>query len=194
VVLFSLVAMTALGLLYSVRLLPERWLAVVRVGKLKDIPASKTLFVAGAWSLVAALLPGFHSGFQVDGPTILALAAAFVLVFVRSAMFDLVDIQGDRFVGKETIPIVLGEQRTRRLLIYLVLLLAVLLTAAPALNLATGFSYFMLPCCLYAGAYLLVYQRQQMRHDSLRFEAIVESNFYFAGALALIYQLASPSG
>jgi (E)-4-hydroxy-3-methyl-but-2-enyl pyrophosphate reductase len=193
-VLFSLVAMTALGLLYSVRLLPERWLAVVRVGKLKDIPASKTVFVAGAWSVVAALLPGFQSGLQVDGPTILALAAAFVLVFVRSAMFDLVDIQGDRFVGKETIPIVLGEKRTRRLLIYLVLLLAVLLTAAPAFNLATPFGYFMLLCCLYAGAYLLVYQRQQMRHDSLRFEAMVESNFYLAGALALIYQLALPSG
>ena len=193
-VLLSLLAMTALGLLYSVRLLPERWLAVVRVGKLKDIPASKTIFVAGAWSAVAALLPGFHSGLAVDGPTIQALAAAFVLVFVRSAMFDLVDIQGDRFVGKETIPIVLGEKPTRRLLMYLVLLLGVLLTAGPALNLATSFSYLMLCCCFYAGAYLLVYQRQQMRHDSLRFEAMVESNFYLAGALAFIYQLAFSSG
>jgi 4-hydroxy-3-methylbut-2-enyl diphosphate reductase len=193
-VLLSLLAMTALGLLYSVRLLPERWLAVVRVGKLKDIPASKTIFVAGAWSAVAALLPGFHSGLAVDGPTIQALAAAFVLVFVRSAMFDLVDIQGDRFVGKETIPIVLGEKPTRRLLMYLVLLLGVLLTAGPSLNLATSFSYLMLCCCFYAGAYLLVYQRQQMRHDSLRFEAMVESNFYLAGALAFIYQLAFSSG
>jgi 4-hydroxy-3-methylbut-2-enyl diphosphate reductase len=193
-VLFSLLAMTALGLLYSVRLFPERWLAVVRVGKLKDIPASKTIFVAGAWSVVAALLPGFHSGLRVDGPTINALAAVFVIVFVRSAMFDLVDIQGDRFVGKETIPIVLGERRTRRLLICLVLLLAALLAAGPSLDLATGFSYGMLLCSLYAGAYLLVYQRQQMRHDSLRFEAMVETNFYLAGALALVYQLVFPSG
>jgi 4-hydroxy-3-methylbut-2-enyl diphosphate reductase len=193
-VLFSLLAMTALGLLYSVRLFPERWLAVVRVGKLKDIPASKTIFVAGAWSVVAALLPGFHSGLRVDGPTIHALAAAFILVFVRSAMFDLVDIQGDRFVGKETIPIVLGEKRTRRFLAYLVGLLGVLLAAGPSLELATGFSYLMLLCCLYAGAYLLVYQSQRMRHDSLRFEAMVETNFYLAGALALFYRLAFQSG
>jgi 4-hydroxy-3-methylbut-2-enyl diphosphate reductase len=188
-VLLALLAMTALGLLYSVRLFPERWLAVVRVGKLKDIPASKTIFVAGAWSVVAALLPGFHSGPQLDGPTIHALGAAFILVFVRSAIFDLVDIQGDRFVGKETIPIVIGEKRTRRLLAYLVLVLGVLLAAAPSLDLATHFSYLMLLCCLYAGLYLLVYQGQQMRHDSLRFEAMVETNFYLAGALALIYRL-----
>lgn len=188
-VLLALLAMTALGLLYSVRLFPERWLAVVRVGKLKDIPASKTIFVAGAWSVVAALLPGFRSGLQLDGPTINALAAAFLLVFVRSAIFDLVDIQGDRFVGKETIPIVIGEKRTRRLLTYLVLLLGVLLAAGPSVELATGFSYLMLPSCLYAGLCLLVYQGQQMRHDSLRFEAMVETNFYLAGALAVLYEI-----
>jgi hypothetical protein len=68
-------------------------------------------------------------------------------------------------------------------------LLGVLLAVGPSLDLATGFSYSLLLCCLYAGAYLLVYQRQQMRHDSLRFEAMVETNFYLAGALALIYQL-----
>jgi 4-hydroxy-3-methylbut-2-enyl diphosphate reductase len=114
---------------------------------------------------------------------------AFILVFVRSAIFDLVDVQGDRFVGKETIPIVIGEKWTRSLLVWLVLLLGVLLAAAPTLGLATGFSYLMLPCCLYAGLCLLVYQGQRMRHDSLRFEALVESDFYLAGALAFLYQM-----
>lgn len=189
-VLLALLAMTALGLLYSVRILPGQWLAVVGVGKLKDIPASKTIFVAGAWSVVAALLPGFRSGPLLDGATIYAFAVAFILVFVRSAIFDLVDVQGDRFVGKETIPIVIGEKRTRRLLSGLVLLLGAFLTAAPSLRLATGFSYLMLPCCLYAGLCLIVYQGQRMRHDSLRFEALVESNLYLAGALAVLYKIA----
>jgi 4-hydroxy-3-methylbut-2-enyl diphosphate reductase len=190
VLFLALVAMTALGLLYSVRIFPGQWLAGVGVGKLKDIPASKTIFVAGAWSVVAALLPGLRSGPLLDGSTMYALAVAFILVFVRSAIFDLVDLQGDRFVGKETIPIVIGEKRTRRLLTWLVLLLGVLLATAPLLGVATRFSYLMLPCCLYAGLCLLVYQSQQMRHDSLRFEALVESNFYLAGALAFVYRTA----
>jgi (E)-4-hydroxy-3-methyl-but-2-enyl pyrophosphate reductase len=189
VLFLALVAMTALGLLYSVRIFSGQWLAGLGVAKLKDIPASKTIFVAGAWSVVAALLPGLRSGLLPDGSTIYALAAAFILVFVRSAIFDLVDVQGDRFVGKETIPIVIGERRTRRLLNWLVLLLGVLLAAAPWLGLATTFSYLMLACCLYAGGSILIYQGQRMRHDSLRFEALVESNLYLAGALALLYRI-----
>jgi len=39
-----------------------------------------------------------------------------VLVFVRTAFFDILDMQGDRLVGKETIPILLGEKRSLRLL------------------------------------------------------------------------------
>ena len=34
------------------------------------------------------------------------------LVFVRTAFFDILDMQGDRIVGKETIPIIIGEKRT----------------------------------------------------------------------------------
>jgi (E)-4-hydroxy-3-methyl-but-2-enyl pyrophosphate reductase len=185
----ALAAMTALGLLYSVRIVPGQWLASLGVAKLKDIPASKTIFVAGAWSVVAALLPELRSGLLFDASTIYALAVAFILVLVRSAIFDLVDVQGDRFVGKETIPIVIGERRTRRLLTWLVLLLGALLAVAPSLGLATTFSYLMLPCCLYGGGCLLVYRGQHLRHDSLRFEALVESNLYLAGALAFLYKI-----
>jgi (E)-4-hydroxy-3-methyl-but-2-enyl pyrophosphate reductase len=187
-VLLALVSMTGLGLLYSVRIFPESWSTVIRVGKLKDIPASKTIFVAGAWSAVATLLPGLGSGRHLGWQAIGALAVVFILVFVRSALFDLVDIQGDRLVGEETLPVVIGEERTRQLLVLLMLCLGFLLAVAPSLGLATGLSYLLLVCCAYAGSYLVVYQRQYVRPDSLRFEALVETNFYLAGALAVCYQ------
>ena len=38
------------------------------------------------------------------------------LVFVRTAFFDILDMQGDRLVGKESIPILIGEKRSLRLL------------------------------------------------------------------------------
>ena len=43
---------------------------------------------------------------------VLVLFAAwiiFLLIFVRTAIFDLQDVQGDRLVGKETIVVFLGE-------------------------------------------------------------------------------------
>jgi 4-hydroxy-3-methylbut-2-enyl diphosphate reductase len=123
--------------------------------------------------------------------TLLALSVVFVLVFVRSAVFDIVDIQGDRLVGEETMPIVIGERRTKRLLVYLVLALAISLGLAPFLGLATNFSYLMLITCCYAGFYLVVHQRELLRPGSLRFEILVENSFYLAGGLAVIYQIAS---
>jgi hypothetical protein len=70
-----------------------------------------------------------------------------------------------------------------------VFLLGVFLATAPSLGLATTFSYLMLPCCLYGGGCLLIYRGQHLRPDSLRFEALVESNHYLAGALAFLYEI-----
>ena len=111
------------------------------------------------------------------------------MVFVRSAIFDMLDIQGDRLVGEETIPIVLGEKRTNRLLVWLVLVLILALLVAPVLGLAAGFSYLMLIVCGYMGLCLFMYRRELMRPGSLRFEALVEGSFYFCGLLAVLYQL-----
>jgi 4-hydroxy-3-methylbut-2-enyl diphosphate reductase len=188
-IFLALLAMTALGLLYSVRIFPESWLSVVRVAKLKDIPASKTLFIAGGWSAVVTLLPGMRNGWPLGWPVFYALAVFFILVFVRSALFDILEIQGDRLVGEETIPIVIGEKRTRRLLACLVVVLAVLLALAPSLGIAGGFSYLLLLSCGYMGLYLLVHRRELMRVDSLRFEALVDASLYIPGGLALLYKL-----
>jgi 4-hydroxy-3-methylbut-2-enyl diphosphate reductase len=186
----ALLAITILGLLYSVRIFPESWLMVVRVGKLKDIPASKTIFIAAGWSAVAALLPRLSNGWHLTWSTIFAWVVVFMMVFVRSAIFDILDIQGDQLVGEETIPIVIGEKRTNRLLVWLVIALVVLLIAAPALGLATGFSYVLLLVCAYLGLCLFMHRRELMRPGSLRFEALVEGSFYFCGLLAVIYRLA----
>ena len=188
-IFFALLAMTGLGLLYSVRIFPERWLRVVRVAKLKDIPASKTIFIAGGWSVVATMMPNLREGFHLGLQTFFALIVVFVLVFVRSALFDVVDIQGDRLVGEESLPIIIGEKRTKRLLIYLVIGLAISLMVAPLLGLATDFSYMMLITCVYMGFYLLVHRRELLRPGSLRFESLVENSFYLSGGLAVLYQL-----
>ena len=184
----ALLAMTILGLLYSVRIFPESWLRVVRVGKLKDIPASKTIFIAAGWSAVATLLPRLSNGLQLTWSTIFAWIVIFIMVFARSAIFDILDIQGDRLVGEETIPIVIGEKRTKRLLVWLVLVLVLLLLLAPPLGLATGFSYLLLLICGYMGLYLFVHRRELIRPGGLRFEALVESSFYLSGVMAVIYQ------
>jgi 4-hydroxy-3-methylbut-2-enyl diphosphate reductase len=48
------------------------------------------------------------------------------IVFVRTAFFDLIDIQGDKIVGRETLPIFIGEEKTRRLLKKILIVLSIL--------------------------------------------------------------------
>ena len=105
-----------LGAIYAIRLLPLRR---GRLGSLKDIPASKDLFAALGWTLVAAVIPcvGAYGRFTRAG--LLTSAALFVIVLARQIAYDLIDIRGDRLLGEETLPVLVGERRSRTLVISL---------------------------------------------------------------------------
>ncbi|MBN1257450.1 MAG: 4-hydroxy-3-methylbut-2-enyl diphosphate reductase, partial [Planctomycetes bacterium] len=91
--LVILLAITYIGgIVYSFPLLPRgmRW------RRLKDIPASKDIFVASAWAVIVAGVPVFIS----DNPPIWGAIAGsavfvFLLVFGKTMALDLRDIEGD---------------------------------------------------------------------------------------------------
>jgi 1,4-dihydroxy-2-naphthoate octaprenyltransferase len=60
---------------------------------------------------------------------------ATALVFARTAFFDLLDVQGDRIMGKETLPILLGNRRTIVLLKGMLTVCMVLIAAATVFKL-----------------------------------------------------------
>jgi len=122
-----LLLMSAIGILYSVRFIPRILKPVFRVRMLREIPGSKTLFVSIAWAFITVILPVL--GFVGRIPNALiawAFLFALCLAYVRCSLFDVFDMQGDRIVGKETLPVLLGEKRTLNIL-YAVLAVASLL-------------------------------------------------------------------
>jgi len=100
------------GILYHVNLLPKNNFPFLRHRKLKDIALSKDLGIALAWSAVCVFSPDTLStgwkAFLAPG-TLFSLVFVFLLIFIRTILHDLHDIQRDRIVGRETIPIVLGK-------------------------------------------------------------------------------------
>ena len=96
--------------------------------------------------------------------------------------------QGDLFVGAETLPITLGEERTLLLLKGVALFLGLFLIAAPLSGAVGSFSYLLLFTVLSSTLYLFAYERRWF-HPGRRFEALVEGNFFLAGLLGLIWQL-----
>src|SRR4030042_2200187 len=104
-----LIAMSTLGILYSFQIVPAVWQRFTKMKKIKDIPASKTLSVALGWGGVTTLIPAMadYKPFSFSLIIIFLIICAFV--YIRSGLFDVLDIQGDLIVGKETLPIIIGE-------------------------------------------------------------------------------------
>jgi len=111
------------------------------------------------------------------------------LVLIRSATFDLSDIQGDLIVGKETIPIVVGKRNTQRLLILLVATAGAAFLVLPLLGFLPYLSYGLMAGILYTGYCLyLVFSREVIR--SAQLEILIDGGFILEGLIVLIWRLA----
>jgi 4-hydroxybenzoate polyprenyltransferase len=111
---------------YSFKLSPS-------IPRLKEIFFVKSFVVALSWALVGSLLP---TAVGSAAPPMIPLIFTFIFItiFVNTVLFDVRDVDGDRASGIKTIPIVLGVDRTRRLLSSLNSLLVVWLFSSLALG------------------------------------------------------------
>jgi len=106
------------------------------------------------------------------------------MVFWKTTFSDLLDIQGDRIVGRATIPILIGATRTRRLLLYVSALLALLLIGSGLMQVIGPVGYWLLLTIAVQVALYLIYTRSQLV-DRLVFEAIADANPLLAGLICM---------
>lgn len=186
---FSFIAMVllvALGILYAVPLILPSWSDSLSALKIKDIPTSKTFSVPLAWACVTVLLPSISN----LGGQLVRVAYAFwvifLLVLIRTALLDLLAVQGDRLVGRETLVVAVGEQKTARFLKWALAALAASLIIGPIAGLSSWFAWLMLPATAAYNWCLKLSFRERLKEDPL-FEAGIESVFLGIGALVLLW-------
>ena len=176
-VFFALLAAEVAGGAYSLRILPR---AKKRGKRLRDIPASKDIFIPAGWALVLVGLPCIASG-ELRPADLLAAGFVYLAVFAASVMLDMRDVEGDRLAGVETLPVLLGKKRAQYAVALAAIFLAVLLGAGAARGLSFGYWLMFLP------AYVLIELRSSsVRHEFL-WELIVGGCFIIAGALAGVW-------
>jgi 4-hydroxy-3-methylbut-2-enyl diphosphate reductase len=185
--LLATAGLSILGTVYSLPIVPLSRRHVWRYSKIKDIPGSKTFAQAFAWAVVMALIPllGIARG-PLTGE-IVSFFFVFSVVYVRSAFFDILQVQGDLIVGSETLPITLGEKRTLWLLKSVLLVGSIVLAAAPFFKWVGPFAYLLLLCYLTLTLCILAYEKRLLYPGNLS-EAFVEASFFLAGVLALFWQ------
>jgi len=180
-----LAALAVVGVLYSVRWVPRRRKGQWRFLRLKDIPGSRSLGEALAWVTVMCGLP------LLDGAVLWWRQAAvgafwvFLMSYARSTFFSLLQAQGDLIVGRETLPLVLGREKTM-----------VLVKSATGLALATLALSGLLGWTGTVGLLMLapvgglmlcltLYERGWIQ-GGIRLEAAVEGTFVLCGLMALL--------
>ncbi len=111
---------------------------------------------------------------------------ATLMVFVRTAFFDILDIQGDRIKGRDTIPILIGEKKTLRLLrsvlgvVFGVILFSVFFRLVPLCAIA----FLSLPALMFS--VLAIYTNRPIL-PGIRLEFLVENHFILAGIITLVF-------
>ncbi|MDJ0885749.1 MAG: 4-hydroxy-3-methylbut-2-enyl diphosphate reductase [Desulfobacterales bacterium] len=181
-----LLVISLLGLSYNLHVLPG-FLSGGRYRRIRDIPGSKTFLIAAAWGVVTALLPAMAAR-QVGFTTLLVMVWAGGIVFSRSAFFDLMDIQGDRLVGRETLPVLLGEKRAAGLIRHNILAMMLLLLAMSLAGLIPWLGYLLLLVPLSMAAVIRAHADGRVPSGA-RLEFLMESVFILAGVLGFVWKI-----
>ncbi len=185
---FIILAMSVMGLLYNIRLVPDR-LTAVKIKRIKDIPGSKTILITMAWGIVTTVLPALAAGFNIFSiRNFLLFLWSITMVFVRTAFFDVLAMQGDRIVGRETIPILMGQERTMRLLKLLAGLNFALLLIASICGLFTPLGFFLILCPIFTFMVLLSHERNFIV-PGINSEFLMETNFVLSGIITFLWVL-----
>ena len=183
-----LLLMGGLGLVYNARLVP-RGIISQRKTRIRDIPASKTVLVSLAWGIVTVILPAVYHENTIHMSTSFVFIWVCALVFVQTAFFDILDMQGSRIVGKETIPILLGEKRTMKLLKVLAAAMAVFIWGCSALGLVAAAGWVIGVCPLMMLVFLYFHEQGEFS-PGFRQSFLMESHFIFAGLLTALATIA----
>ena len=123
-----------------------------QLSPVQRLSGARSLFIAFGWWAVIVLLPALVFGYR---PVLNWLGGVvWAVAFMRAVFLELLEFQGDGFVGKETLPVFIGRDRTLWVLkgVWLVFGLLVLggLLAGDlspgfwGLFLAVGYAYFVL--------------------------------------------------
>ncbi len=180
-----LLLMSVLGLSYNIELIPKS-LDFGKYSRIRDISGSKTILIAVAWGVVTTILPAITAGHSLSLKTAIVFFWATGLAFARTAFFDILDMQGDRIVGKETIPILLGEKKSIRILKMVLGIWGVLIVAASLTNVlpVLGLGLSLCPVAMLA---LISMHENGFMLPGIRLEFLVESHFFLAGMVTLLY-------
>ncbi len=177
-----LAAISFVGILYNTQVLPSGW----HYRSVRELPGSKNLSMALAWAMVTAIMPAVGTSFHLNAGTGVAFTFTFAVVFIRSVMSDVLDMQKDRLIGRETIPVIVGQETSQKILKVIWVFLFLLLVLAFPVGWSPSVSIALLVCLFYV---LLCFKLCDRRAalSGMELWGLLETNYIIAGVSALLW-------
>lgn len=176
-VFFFLMLMSLAGYLYRFRMFPLG----LPLKSLRDIPGSKNIFIALGWAVVAALIPPLAEGDYPGITAVLSFVIVFTLVFMKSIISDMVTVQSDQLVGRETFPVVMGERNSGKLVRWLSMALGLFIVAVGATGLMPPIILSLLTVVFYVWICLELCDKRA-KFSSTALEGFFGTTYIVAGA------------
>ncbi|RJR24482.1 MAG: 4-hydroxy-3-methylbut-2-enyl diphosphate reductase [Desulfobacteraceae bacterium] len=178
-------ALSLVGILYGIPLIPSFRQGRRRLMRIKDIPGSRSLAEALGVVAVTTILPSIDRPSAPLPATLITSVVFFLMAYSKAGLFEIFRVQGDLIVGTESLPITLGEKRA--LTVLKLALAGAMLTLV--LGFLSGFqnffAFFMLLPILLMCLCLFGYEKRWV-YPGLGFEALSEGPFYLSGVLAAL--------
>jgi (E)-4-hydroxy-3-methyl-but-2-enyl pyrophosphate reductase len=185
---FLLLFSYLLGIIYTIRIVPEKLQPFIKYKRIKDLPGSKDFLVSMAWAWVIVLIPMLNQGVYFSYKSIAILAFVLISVFIRSVVFDILSIEGDRIIGRETIPILVGPKQTQIMLLILAIIIGTFMFLSALFGLVPALGYYLIFSPVFVVTCFYIFQKHRI-HVSTLFEAIIDSNFILVGLITYFWQL-----
>lgn len=182
-----LLIMSLMGLSYNLKIIPEK-LCKSKYKKLSDIPGSKTILIAIAWGIVTAILPAMSTSSSFSPATIPAFLLSTGIVFARTVFFDILEMQGDRIAGQKTIPLLLGNKKTIKLLKYILLGLLLILPISSTINMVSSLGFVLCFYPVFMYSVLFAYEQKNVFYN-FKLEFLIETHLILLGLSSFIWSL-----
>ena len=159
-----------------------------RLVSLSSLPGAKDVLVAAALSVVAVVMPNWVKGGHWDLHTFAAVVLVAALGFSRTVIYDIRDMQNDQVLGRDTLPILMGKQAAKRVLIGLlsgILLVLIGLTISSRAPRAVWEAGIMASALIYPLLYQWYYH-ERFNAGRPAFELRPEFSFYLLGLLVIV--------
>jgi 4-hydroxybenzoate polyprenyltransferase len=162
------------GTVYSVK--------IPNFPRLKNILAVKNLTVSLAWAIIAAFPPGIYSFNLI----LIHSVFYFILIkgFVNTILFDVRDVEGDRKQGVKSIPVTIGIDRTKKLLLLVNSLLIPWLAVSIYLGLFTKYLAVLIFCIIYGYWYIIHFCKE--RAGKFSYDLVIDGEWILLVFLCFI--------